>query len=243
MSKHFLYYLIICICCSPILGNPDSIQIWAAQENYNPVVEYTLDDHQIPLHPDLYQLGSYAAYKSGQFAEAIILAEKVLLSRPSNKQAKEIIKKSRQKQSIKQIQDVWGNRVQILMSKLNPSVLNLFAIFISLLAIAFMLLYFKSTKKVIWALVLAIIFWILTLISLLVSYQRNIGIKEGLYAIVMQNSFIHEGPDEESEKTIPLLSGTKVKKIDKSSDWFYVESEDGLKGWVPEADVSLIKLP
>lgn len=243
MIRHFTYCLVLFLFCTPLFGNPDSIQIWLEKEKFQPIVEFTLEGQNFPLHPEVYHTGSFAAYKSGQFAEAILLAEKVLLSRPSHKQAKEIIKKSRQKQTIKQIQDVWGNRVQILMSKINPSILNLIAMVISLLAVAFTIVYFKSNKKATWAIVLSISLWFLTILCLYMSYQRHTEIKEGRYAIVMQNSFIHEGPDEVSEKTTPLLSGTKVKKIDKSSNWFYVESEYGIKGWIPETDVALIKIP
>ncbi len=195
--------------------------------------------------PNLYYNLGNAYYKSGEIAKAILNFEKAIKLNPLFEDAKFNLNIANQlitdevfeQQKIPVLDDILG-----YVRKFNPDFWAVWASVFSFLSFLTVVGYIFGKSKffrmysfiAFFVLIAATIFFWLTAAD--VHHFRK-----QTYAIIMDEEVsINSEPKEDSKVLFVIHSGSKVKVLSESSEFFKIQIPDGSQGWIAKAKIEII---
>jgi len=189
-----------------------------------------------------YNIGN-AAFKQGEYAQAILNYERALKLDPSYAPARYNLEFA-QSMIQDKIDDVpefflktWARKLGWMLPSNTWAVLSLllFAAALALLLVFLLSSQSKSRKMGFFGGILALILAILTLC--LASWQRRDSLRSDDVIITKSVTLVKSSPGGGEAKDLFILhEGTKVKRMDEVGNWSNIELKDGRQGWILNED-------
>ena len=88
----------------------------------------------------------------------------------------------------------------------------------------------------------AIALGIICVLTLWFGYSRKHQLNNTSEAIINSSIDLRQSPDDNSESTMKLYAGFKVKRLDEIGDWTKVALVDKTQGWVPTDQLWIIDI-
>ncbi|WP_370000945.1 tetratricopeptide repeat protein [Winogradskyella sp.] len=212
-----------------------------AIDKYEAILE--TGQHSAELY---YNLGN-ANYKLNNIAPSVYYFEKALMLNPNDKDIINNLAYA-QKMTVDAIDEV----PQVGFSRIINNVVNTFntdtwakmAIAgIFLFALLFLMYHFSyATSKKRIAFVISILGLLFACFSIAMAFQKEALNKRYNPAIVFaQESRVKAEANKSSEEVFRLHEGTKVQVLETYEDWHKIQLSDNSQGWIPVADIKLLK--
>jgi len=193
-----------------------------------------------------YNIGN-AAFKQGEYAQAILNYERALKLDPSYAPARYNLEFA-QSMIQDKIDDVpefflktWARKLGWMLPSNTWAVLSLllFAAALALLLVFLLSSQSKSRKMGFFGGILALILAILALC--LASWQRRDSLRSDDVIITKSVTLVKSSPGGGEAKDLFILhEGTKVKRMDEVGNWSNIELKDGRQGWILNEDFEKI---
>jgi len=211
-----------------------------ALEDYRQISESGLES------ADLYYNMGNAAYRSNSIGYAILYYEKALKMEPTHDDASHNLDFAARYQvdTFEQVPElflrIWMRLMLQSMSERTWSILAL--IFFVLILFSFLLYLFShrlTLKKLGFFLTLASGFLFVITFSSALSRHRSI-VKPDAAIVIAPSIIVRSTPSETGNELFILHEGTKVKVIEKVSEWQNIRVIDGREGWIRISDFESI---
>ncbi len=192
-----------------------------------------------------YNLGN-AYYKTGNLPKAILNYERALLMLPHDKDIRYNLEMANT-QITDKLETVdeffmitWYHNFKNSTKSDTWALISILAFIVSITSIAFFL--FSSTKGIKQiSFFLSIILFLISLISFNFSANQKDKLTNRSSAIIFTPSVtIKSSPSASGTELFILHEGTKVRVIEKVSDWYRIQISDGNEGWAPEKSMEVI---
>jgi tetratricopeptide (TPR) repeat protein len=192
-----------------------------------------------------YNIGN-AYFKLNNIPEAILFFERAYLLDPSDENINYNLQIARtlivdRFQEIPELFFVkWYNFVSLLISTNSWAKISIVSFILCLLLLSLYIYSSRYRDKVIgfW---LAVVFILLTLISLAFSIRNKSLVYDTHKAIILSPLVSGKSsPDNSGTDLFVLHEGTKVSIEDEVGQWFEVRLSDGNKGWIPGSSLEAI---
>ena len=193
--------------------------------------------------PELYYNLGNAWFKEGSVPGAILYFEKALLLKPFNEDYRYNLEiaKSYTTDRFETVPEVffvrWYKMVSLLTGSNNWALISLILFILSLVLILIYLFSSRLTLKKV-SFYLGLIFVLISLVSISLSYMNN-QITENRQSAIIFSPVItgKSSPGNEGKDLFVIHEGTKVRIEDQIGDWVEVRLSDGNIGWILLSDI------
>lgn len=211
-----------------------------AISDYEAIIES--GEHSAELYFNL----ANAYYKTHSIAPSIYYYEKALLLQPNDKDILNNLGFA-QKMTIDEISESpqvgFGKLYHNLLNTLSFDAWAKWAITSVICFVLFFLLYYFANNTYVKRVTFvgSFVAAFLALGILFIAFQKfEIDHKYEQAIVFAQAVDVKNEPNAKSNSVFKLHEGTKVKVIDNLAGWSLIEIADGLKGWIPSAEIKAL---
>jgi len=192
-----------------------------------------------------YNIGN-GYFKTKNYPRAILYYEKALLHNPENDNIQHNLAKAKM-YNVDKVDEIpefiisrWINNLTCILTSNGWS---LFSIIVFSLTIICLLIYLFSSvikyKKT--SFYIAVIAFLLSILSLNFSYRLKYNILNSSGAIIMQPTTTVKGsPSETGTELFIIHEGTKVFIVSSLGEWYEIKLSDGKQGWLKKTVIEKI---
>lgn len=218
----------------------DSNNFEKALEAYKEIEKQNVESFEL-----YYNIGN-CYFKLNQIAKSIQYYSKSLKLEPNNNDAKNNLKfaylKTRDKTEPQEelFLNRWWKSLYNSTTSNNWALFSLAGLIIFCASlISFLIAQVESKRKLFF--IFSLLFFVITLVSLLFSYNQYKFASTQTEGVVLSNTIsIKSAPTETATNLFVLHEGTVVHIIETSQNWLRIELDNQKEGWVNLKDIALI---
>ncbi|MBR4584879.1 MAG: tetratricopeptide repeat protein [Bacteroidales bacterium] len=194
---------------------------------------------------DLYYNMGNCYYRLNEIPYSVYYYEKSLMLNPSNSDAEFNLNIANR--SLKQVVEVlpkpfyerWGNAVLGIMGTDAWTIFNIIMLALVLAGIA-LYLFMGSIALRKLGFSVAVIAFVLFILTAICAYKSSVMITENNYAVVFEQSMVKSSPNADAVNSFEIFEGLKVNVVDSANGMYNIRLADGKEGWIDANDVKLL---
>ncbi len=248
-----VFYIFLIILPLNVFAQPDSLNQYI--QKANELYKKTKYTQAIELYnkvlktgwvsPYLYYNLGNAYFRTGNLAKAIVNYERAYRLAPNDPNIKHNLEFARQfvQDKFTTVKEFFLKRWWLDLSltlKADTWAFTSIALFILTLVFALMYLFAKAISRRKLGFYLAIVFFILSVVTFDLSLVNKHYVLNSGEAIVLKPSSVRSSPSTDGTELFLLHQGVKVKVLNKNDGWYEVKLPNGAVGWMPKNSVEKI---
>ncbi len=250
MKRIILYFIVVMVGVSPIFAQSDLLKqandsyVKGNYEQASKLYEEILTKEGIA--PELYYNLGNAYYKSNEIGHSILNYERALRLSPTYSDAKFNLELAQQKviDNIIQVPTFflirWIDNLIKLMTSNQWFVVS-FIVFVLFLSASFLFVFGSSRQFRKSSFYFGVVFFVISVISVVFSGVRKDQLENHREAIVMQGVVtVKSSPDKSGTDLFQLHEGTKVNVKSTLGQWTEIVLGNGNVGWVEDQSIEKI---
>lgn len=194
---------------------------------------------------DLYYNMGNCYYRLNEIPYSVYYYEKSLMLNPSNSDAEFNLNIANR--SLKQVVEVlpkpfyerWGTAVLGIMGTDAWTIFNIIMLALVLAGIA-LYLFMGSIALRKLGFSVAVIAFVLFILTAICAYKSSVMITENNYAVVFEQSMVKSSPNADAVNSFEIFEGLKVNVVDSANGMYNIRLADGKEGWIDANDVKLL---
>jgi len=194
---------------------------------------------------DLYYNMGNCYYRLNEIPYSVYYYEKSLMLNPSNSDAEYNLNIANR--SLKQVVEVlptpfyerWGTAVLGIMGTDAWTIFNIIMLALVLAGIA-LYLFMGSIALRKLGFSVAVIAFVLFILTAICAYKSSVRITENKYAVVFEQSMVKSSPNADAVNSFEIFEGLKVNVVDSANGMYNIRLADGKEGWIYANDVKLL---
>lgn len=194
---------------------------------------------------DLYYNMGNCYYRLNEIPYSVYYYEKSLMLNPSNSDAEFNLNIANR--SLKQVVEVlpkpfyerWGTAVLGFMGTDAWTIFNIIMLALVLAGIA-LYLFMGSIALRKLGFSVAVIAFVLFILTAICAYKSSVMITENNYAVVFEQSMVKSSPNADAVNSFEIFEGLKVNVVDSANGMYNIRLADGKEGWIDANDVKLL---
>ena len=194
---------------------------------------------------DLYYNMGNCYYRLNEIPYSVYYYEKSLMLNPSNSDAEFNLNIANR--SLKQVVEVlpkpfyerWGTAVLGIMGTDAWTIFNIIMLALVLAGIA-LYLFMGSIALRKLGFSVAVIAFVLFILTAICAYKSSARITENNYAVVFEQSMVKSSPNADAVNSFEIFEGLKVNVVDSANGMYNIRLADGKEGWIDANDVKLL---
>ncbi len=224
----------------------DSAQNYFMQTRYDEaVVLYDSICRMGYSSSDLYYNMGNCYFRLNEIPYSVYYYEKSLMLNPSNSDAEFNLNIANR--SLKQVVEVlpkpfyerWGTAVLGIMGTDAWTIFNIIMLALVLAGIA-LYLFMGSIALRKLGFSVAVIAFVLFILTAICAYKSSVMITENNYAVVFEQSMVKSSPNADAVNSFEIFEGLKVNVVDSANGMYNIRLADGKEGWIDANDVKLL---
>jgi tetratricopeptide (TPR) repeat protein len=194
---------------------------------------------------DLYYNMGNCYFRLNEIPYSVYYYEKSLMLNPSNSDAEFNLNIANR--SLKQVVEVlpkpfyerWGTAVLGIMGTDAWTIFNIIMLALVLAGIA-LYLFMGSIALRKLGFSVAVIAFVLFILTAICAYKSSVMITENNYAVVFEQSMVKSSPNADAVNSFEIFEGLKVNVVDSANGMYNIRLADGKEGWIDANDVKLL---
>lgn len=194
---------------------------------------------------DLYYNMGNCYFRLNEIPYSVYYYEKSLMLNPSNSDAEFNLNIANR--SLKQVVEVlpkpfyerWGTAVLGIMGTDAWTIFNIIMLALVLAGIA-LYLFMGSIALRKLGFSVAVIAFVLFILTAICAYKSSVRITENNYAVVFEQSMVKSSPNADAVNSFEIFEGLKVNVVDSANGMYNIRLVDGKEGWIDANDVKLL---
>ncbi|MBQ1654819.1 MAG: tetratricopeptide repeat protein [Bacteroidales bacterium] len=194
---------------------------------------------------DLYYNMGNCYFRLNEIPYSVYYYEKSLMLNPSNSDAEFNLNIANR--SLKQVVEVlpkpfyerWGTAVLGIMGTDAWTIFNIIMLALVLAGIA-LYLFMGSIALRKLGFSVAVIAFVLFILTAICAYKSSEMITENNYAVVFEQSMVKSSPNADAVNSFEIFEGLKVNVVDSANGMYNIRLADGKEGWIDANDVKLL---
>ena len=194
---------------------------------------------------DLYYNMGNCYFRLNEIPYSVYYYEKSLMLNPSNSDAEFNLNIANR--SLKQVVEVlpkpfyerWGTAVLGIMGTDAWTIFNIIMLALVLTGIA-LYLFMGSIALRKLGFSVAVIAFVLFILTAICAYKSSVMITENNYAVVFEQSMVKSSPNADAVNSFEIFEGLKVNVVDSANGMYNIRLADGKEGWIDANDVKLL---
>lgn len=194
---------------------------------------------------DLYYNMGNCYFRLNEIPYSVYYYEKSLMLNPSNSDAEFNLNIANR--SLKQVVEVlpkpfyerWGTAVLGIMGTDAWTIFNIIMLALVLAGIA-LYLFMGSIALRKLGFSIAVIAFVLFILTAICAYKSSVMIAENNYAVVFEQSMVKSSPNADAVNSFEIFEGLKVNVVDSANGMYNIRLADGKEGWIDANDVKLL---
>lgn len=194
---------------------------------------------------DLYYNMGNCYFRLNEIPYSVYYYEKSLMLNPSNSDAEFNLNIANR--SLKQVVEVlpkpfyerWGTAVLGIMGTDAWTIFNIIMLALALAGIA-LYLFMGSIAMRKLGFSVAVIAFVLFILTAICAYKSSVMITENNYAVVFEQSMVKSSPNADAVNSFEIFEGLKVNVVDSANGMYNIRLADGKEGWIDANDVKLL---